>query len=120
MSTVSASNGSCYFAVDDFLQHLRLADRELVALAAHVLDQDGQVQFAATEHPKHVRLGGVLDAQGDVALQFAVQPLADLAAGDVLALAPGQRRSVDLESHRQRGLIDLIGGRPSGCCDRRW
>jgi hypothetical protein len=38
---------------------------------------------------------GFLDAQRDVALQFAVEPLADLAAGDELAFAAGQRRGVD-------------------------
>ena len=58
------------------------------------------------EHAEHVRLVGVLDAQRDVALQLAVQALADLPAGDELAFAAGERRGVDLEIHRQRRLID--------------
>ena len=94
-------------AVDDLLQHLRLADGELEAFAAHVLDQDRQVQFAAPRDAEHVGLVGFLDAQRDVALQFAHQPFADLAAGDEFALAPGERRGVDLEIHHQRRFVDL-------------
>jgi hypothetical protein len=49
----------------------------------------------------------LLDAQGDVALQFAHQPFAQLAAGDVLALAPGEGAVVDAEDHAHRRLFDL-------------
>ena len=42
-----------------------------------------------------------------LALQLALEALADLAAGDVLAFAAGERRGVDLEVHRQRRLVDL-------------
>ena len=53
-------------AVDFVLDDLGPRHRELVALAAHVLDQDGEVQLAAARHPELVRVVGVLDAQRDV------------------------------------------------------
>ena len=89
------------------LEDLRLADRELEAFAAHVLDQDGQVQFAAAGDAEHIGVGGLLDAQRDVALQFAHQAIADLTAGHELALASGERRGVDLEGHRERRFGDI-------------
>ena len=48
-----------------------------------------------------------LHAQRHVGLQFRLQPVPQLAAGDVLALAAGQRRVVDAEVHGQRRLVDL-------------
>ena len=49
------------------------------------------MQLAAPAHAHDVRLVRVVDAQRDVALQLAVQALAQLAAGDELAFAPGER-----------------------------
>jgi hypothetical protein len=73
MSTVSASIG-----LADARRRFALAappaacrHGQFVAFAAHVLEQDGQVQFAAARHAEHVGIGRVLDAQRDVALQFA-------------------------------------------------
>src|SRR5665213_1872761 len=62
-----------HLTIDDLLEHLRLADRDFVAFAAHVFDQDGEVQFAAPEHPENIRIHRVFDPQRDVTLQFAVQ-----------------------------------------------
>ena len=107
--------GLVHLAVHELGEHLRTRHGELIALAAHVLDQDRQVQLAAARDAQHVRLVGVLDAQRDVALQLAIQPLAQLAAGDELAFPAGERRGVHLEVHLQRRLVDAIGGRPSGC-----
>jgi hypothetical protein len=45
------------------------------------------VQFAAAVDLELVGIVGVLDAQRDVVQRLALQPLADLAAGDVLAFA---------------------------------
>ena len=44
--------------------------RELVAFAAHVLDQDGEVQLAAARHQERVGVAGVLDAQRHVRQQL--------------------------------------------------
>jgi hypothetical protein len=78
-----------------------------IAFAAHVLEQDGEVQLAAPVHDENVGILGVLDTQRDVLEQFALQALADLAAGHVLAFAAGERRGVDHEVHGQRRLVDL-------------
>ena len=104
--------GLVHLAVHHPGQHLRARHGELIALAAHVLDEDGQVQLPAPGDPQYVRLVGVFHAQRHVALQLAVQPLAQLPAGDELALAPGERRGVDLEVHRQRRLIHADGRQP--------
>jgi len=39
-----------------------------------------------------------------------VQPVANLAAGDVLALLAGERGIVDREGHLDRGVVDLDEG----------
>ncbi len=58
------------------VQHdMRLANRQLVALAAHRFDQDRQMQHAAAEYLEGVRAVHRLNAQGDVALQFFAEPL---------------------------------------------
>src|SRR5690606_29728674 len=54
-----------------------------------------------------VRIGRVLDPQGDVVLDLLREPRADLPARQEFALAPGERRLVDLERHRDRRLVDL-------------
>ena len=89
------------------LEHLRFADCELVALATHVLDQDGQVKLAAAGDTEDVGVGGLFHAQRDVALQFAHQAIANLAAGHELAFASRERGGVDLEGHRERRFIDF-------------
>ena len=92
-------------AVDVLEHHARAADRQFVAFTAHVFQQDGQVQFAATGHQENVRVVGVFDAQRHVLQQFLFQALADLAAGDELAFATGQRRAIHHEVHGQRRLV---------------
>ena len=58
-SMVSRSNGSCSLPSIVLGDHLRLADGQLEALAAHLLDQDGQRQLAAALHlPGVGPLGG--------------------------------------------------------------
>ncbi len=94
-------------AVDLAEDHLRLADRKLVAFAAHGLDQNGEMQHAAAGDGELLGRDDRLDPQGDVLLQFAQQPLAEVAAGDELAFAAGQRRGVHAEGHLQRRLVDL-------------
>ena len=85
---------------------MRLADRELEALAAHGLDEYGEVQDAAAGDGKLLGADDGFDAQRDVLLQFLHQPLAEVAAGEILALLAGQGRGVDAEGHLQRRLIN--------------
>ena len=67
-------------AVDDAGDDLRPADHQLVAFAAHHLDEDGELQFAAAQHLEAVRRAGLLDADGDVGQQLLVEALAQIAA----------------------------------------
>jgi hypothetical protein len=92
----------------------RLRDGELVAFAAHVLEQDRQVQLAAAHDLEDAVLVGVAHLERDVRLQLAVEAVPDLPAGDELAFAAGERRVVDAEVHRQRRLVDLSIGSGSG------
>ena len=60
-------------AVPVVQDHLRLADRQFVALAAHRFDQHAQVQQPAARDGERVGAGDRLDAQGDVPFQLAVK-----------------------------------------------
>jgi len=91
-------------------------NRELVAFAAHVLEQDGEMQLPPPRDDEGVGIGGV-SPQGDVALGLALEPLAQLPAGDEPALAPGERRGVDEKVHGQRRLVDLERGSGRGARD---
>ena len=62
-------------AVDLLDDHLRLANLQLIALAAHGLDQYRQVQHAAAVYvPRRLTVAG-LHAQGEVLLQLLGQTL---------------------------------------------
>ena len=77
-------------AEDDF----GLADRELIAFAAHGFDQYREVQQAAPRDLERVAFVAGLDAEGDVGLELAVEPFLDVPRGEILPLA-GQGRIVD-------------------------
>ena len=85
---------------------LRLADGDLVALAAHGFDEHGEVEDAAAGDGEQLRAGDRLGAQGDVLLQFPLKPLAEVPAGEVSPFLSGQRRGVHAEGHLQRRLVD--------------
>src|SRR5216684_5461093 len=84
----------------------RARHRQLVAFAAHVLQENREVQLAAPRDEEHVGVGCLLHAQGDVALQLAEQAFPQLPAGDEAPFLPGEGRGVDLEVHGERGLVD--------------
>ena len=68
-----------HLAVDLARHDLRLADRELEALAAHQLDEHGELQLAAALHLPGVRALGREHAERDVADQLGVEPALHLA-----------------------------------------
>src|SRR5512146_1890854 len=103
-----------HVAVHDARQNLRTRDGELIAFAALVLDEDGEVQLAAAGYAEHVRLLRIFDAQRHIALQLAIEALANLPAGDELAFPSGEGRGIDLEIHGERRLIDADGREPLG------
>ncbi len=56
--------GLAAHAVDGLVDHARPRHRDFVALAAHVLEQDGEVQLATPVHDERVGVGGILDPHG--------------------------------------------------------
>src|SRR5713226_3028354 len=82
------------------------ADHQFKTFAAHGLDQDGELQFAAAEHAEGFRRVGVFDADGDVGEQLFLQAVAKVARSNVGAFLAGKRAAVDGENHGQRGLVD--------------
>src|SRR3984957_12073866 len=89
--------------------HARTRHRQLEAFAAHGLDQDRELQFAAPRHFHRIPVGGLDHAQRHVAFGFAQQAITDQAAGDLVACGTGKRRVVDDERHRHRRRIDRLG-----------
>ena len=85
--------------------HLGRADLKLVAFTAHGFDQDRQMQLATAAHEEGVCRVGRLNPQSHVALQRALEPFLDLAAGHPRALASGEGRCVDAERHADRRLF---------------
>ena len=94
-------------AVDLAQQHLGARRGQLEALAAHLLDEDGQLELAAAADLERLARLGRPDLDRDVAEDLLLEAGLDLAARDVLALAPGQRRGVDAERHPQRRRVDV-------------
>ena len=94
-------------AVDGPGDHLRLADGQLEAFAAHLLDEDGQRQLATALHLPGVGPVDVDDLDRHVADQFAVQPALDHPRGQLVSgdLAR-QRRGVGADGDRDGGLVD--------------
>ena len=74
------------------------------------LDQHAELEFAAAGDLEGVGFGGVGDLDGDIAFGLAEQPVADLAGGDLLAFAAGQRAVIDAEGHGQGRRVDRGGG----------
>ena len=107
-------NGLVAHAIDVTKHHARLGDGQLVAFAAHVFQQDGQVQLAPTHDLEDALFIGFLHAQGHVVLQLLLQAIPKLATGHVLAFAAGQRAGVDAKIHGQGGLVDLEHGQRRG------
>ena len=84
-------------------------DHHLEAFAAHHLDEDGELEFAAAEDLEGVGRAGVLHLERDVGEQLLVEAVAQVARGDVLAFAAGEGRVVDVELDRDGRLVDGDG-----------
>ena len=82
-------------AVDDLGQNVRGRDLQLIAFAAHGLDEDGQMHLTTAHDTEGISGGGILYLQSDVLQKLFLQTVTDLAAGDILALTAGQRAVVD-------------------------
>ncbi len=83
--------------VDHPRDHVGFADGELVTFPPHHLDEDGQLELAASRDFEGLGGSGVFHPDGDVAQGLFVEALLDLAGGQVLAFEAGERRIVDAE-----------------------
>ena len=93
--------------VDGFVDNFRLADLQLIAFAAHGLDQDGKMQLASARDLEGVRRVRFLDAERDVRFNFFEKPVADVARGHELTFAAREGAGVDAEGHGERRLVYL-------------
>ena len=100
-------------AVDRLGHDLGVAELQLVALAAHRLDEDRELELAPAEHLEGVRRLRIVDADGEVLLRLALQPLAQVAARQVLGLLAlaGEGGRVDAHAHLDRRLLDVDAGK---------
>ena len=111
-----------HLAVDLARHDLRLADRELEALAAHQLDEHRELQLAAALHLPRVGPLGRQHAERDVADELGVEPAlhhgravsfvpSRPASGDVLMPIVIDRLGSSTVHHRQRPRIVGVGER---------
>lgn len=64
---------------------------ELVTLAAHGLDEDGQVHLTAARYQEALAAVAVGYTQGYILEQFALQTVTQMTGGDKLAITTGER-----------------------------
>src|SRR5205823_5716557 len=72
----------------------------------HHLDQNCELQFAASRNLELIGRSGFFDANGDVAEHFSIETFFDLTGSYELTLSARERRIVDAEDHRDCWLID--------------
>ena len=78
-------------AVDLTRHDLGFADGQFESLAAHRLDQHGELEFAATLHGPGIGPLGGQDANGYVANDLRVKAILHQSAGQLRAVLAGQR-----------------------------
>ena len=91
--------GFVYGAINLTVNYLRTGHSQFVTFPAHRFYQHRKVQLTPTAHFKTVRVIRVFDHQRNIVQGFGLQALANLAAGNVLTLAAGERRVIDTEHH---------------------
>ena len=92
-------------AANGLVQHLGLAHLQFEALAAHRLDEHGQMQDAAAVNHEGIGIQARLDTEGEILLKLLLQAFLDVAGGHELAVLAEERRVVDHEEHGHRGLV---------------
>ena len=92
-------------AVNLFINYLRLTYLQLIAFAAHRLDQNGQVKHAAAGNNPFIGRR-LLDAQRKIFFQLVLQAIVDVARSAIFALLTKKRRIIDRKEHRHSRLVD--------------
>src|SRR5208337_4154582 len=83
-----------------------LADHQLKAFAAHGLNKDGELEFAAAENAEGFGRVRIFNADGNVGEKLLGEAIAKIARGDVIAFAARERAGIDAENHGEGGLVD--------------
>ena len=86
-----------------------------MALAAHLLDQDGDLHFTTARHGEDLRVTGLCDAQGDIGARLLHEAVPDVAGGDEFAVLSGERAVVDREFHLNGRRVNRDVGQRRAC-----
>ncbi len=102
--------GLVNFSIHLLDDHLRLADRELEAFPAHLLDEDGEGQFSTSLHLPGVRATDVHELDRDVTDELAVQAILDHPRSELVTLdLADHRRGIGADGHRDGRVVDRDG-----------
>src|SRR6266581_3699246 len=82
-------------------------DHHFVALAPHLLDQDGDLHIAASMDFKCPRRFRVVELKRNVTAGFSDEPIANMSRRHKFPLASGKRRIVYQNAHSNRRWIDI-------------
>ena len=89
-------------------QNLRAGNRQFKPLAAHVLDQNTHLQFAAPCNLKGLAAGCISDLDGHIRFRFFHQALTDHAALHFFAISACHGAVIDTECHRNRRWVNRL------------
>ena len=106
--------GLANFPVDLLGDDRRTGNLKFIALAAHIFNENGKMQFSSSRNLQGIGGIGILHAQRDVGLQFPIQPLPNMTGGDVGALLACKGRGGNGEKHGKNGILDLHKIKPIG------
>src|ERR1700704_1532927 len=87
--------------------HFRPRYHHFVALAPHLLDQNGDLHLASSMNFECTGCFGIVDLQGDIAARLANESLADMSRGNKFSVTAGKGRIVHENSHPDGGWIDI-------------
>src|SRR2546421_478433 len=82
-------------------------DHHFVALAPHLLDQNGDLHLATSMNFKCPRRLRVVELKRNVTAGFPDEPIANMSRGHKFPVASGKRRIVYQNAHSNRRRIDI-------------
>ncbi len=91
-------------------QNLRAGNRQFKPLAAHVLDQDTHLQFAAPCDLKRLAAGCICHLDGHIRFRLFHQAFTDHAALHLFAIAACKGAVIDAEGHGNRRRVNRLRG----------
>ena len=93
--------------IDGFVDDFRLANLQLVAFAAHLLDQDGKMKLTAPRNTEDISGFRVFNLHRNIRFHFFIQAVTKMTARDKLAFTAGKRARIDAKCHLKCRLIDV-------------